>query len=81
MGFIKALLFFIVIYWAIKLLFRVLLGSVYKRSRFESENGKETKQPEKTPETQEDRILDYQRKNFEATDAVDVDFEEIKLDE
>lgn len=35
-------------------------------------------QAQKEPETQEERILDYQRKSFEATDAHDVEFEEIK---
>jgi hypothetical protein len=33
--------------------------------------------PKKT-ETQEERIMDYQKKSFEATQVEDVDFEEIK---
>jgi hypothetical protein len=34
--------------------------------------------PPKQPETQEARIMDYQKKSFEATQIEDVDFEEIK---
>jgi len=32
----------------------------------------------KKPETQEDRIMGYQKKSFETTEVEDVEFEEIK---
>jgi hypothetical protein len=37
-----------------------------------------SQQPNPQPESQEDRILEYQKKNFEATDVEDADFEELK---
>ncbi|MDO5665308.1 MAG: hypothetical protein Q4G63_08645 [Bacteroidia bacterium] len=80
MGFLfKVLLIFAVIYMAISFLGRILFGTK-RRSQASPYSRHEQQQP-KEPETQEDRILDYQKKSFEKTDAIDVEFEEIKQKE
>lgn len=77
MGFlIKVLLVFAVIYMVINFLGRILFGT--KRKPQASPYNRHSQQQKNEPETQEDRILDYQKKSFETTDAVDVEFEEIK---
>lgn len=77
MGFLfKVLLIFAVIYMALSFLGRILFGT--KRKPQVSPYSRNSQQQQKEPETQEDRILDYQKKSFETTDAVDVEFEEIK---
>lgn len=45
------------------------------RNTYQS-SGRQTQNSE--PETQEDRIISYQKKNFESIQAEDVDFEEVK---
>ena len=68
MGFlIKVLLVFAVIYMVIT-----------KRKPQASPYNRHSQQQKNEPETQEDRILDYQKKSFETTDVIDVEFEEIK---
>ena len=80
MGFLfKVLVIFAVIYMALTFVGRFFFGT--KRKPQSSPYGRQSNQPEKEPETQEERILDYQRKSFEKTDAIDVDFEEIKENE
>ena len=77
MGFLfKVLLIFAVIYMVISFLGRALFGTRKKPQA--SPYSRQSQQQPKEPETQEDRILDYQKKSFEKTDAVDVEFEEIK---
>lgn len=77
MGFIiRVLIVFAIIYFAISLLGRILFG--VRRKPQANHYSRQSKSSEKEPESQEERILDYQRKSFEASDAVDVDFEEIK---
>lgn len=77
MGFLfKVLLIFAIIYMVISFIGRLLFGT--KRKSQASPYSRHSSQQQKEPETQEERILDYQRKSFEKTDAVDVEFEEIK---
>ena len=77
MGFLfKVLLIFAVIYMVISFLGRILFGT--RRKPQASPYSRHSQQQQKEPETQEDRILDYQRKSFEKTDAVQLEFEEIK---
>lgn len=77
MGFLfKVLLIFAIIYMVISFVGRMLFGT--KRKPQAGPYSRHSRQQQKEPETQEDRILDYQRKSFEKTDAVDVEFEEIK---
>ncbi|MDO5522880.1 MAG: hypothetical protein Q4G48_02415 [Bacteroidia bacterium] len=75
----KFLLILAIIYLAFNFLNRFLFGT--RRKTHGNPYRQSRPQQEKTPETQEDRILDYQRKSFEKTDAVDVEFEEIKQKE
>ncbi|MEA4904664.1 MAG: hypothetical protein VB090_07470 [Petrimonas sp.] len=77
MGYLfKVLLIFAVIYMAINFLGRALFGT--RRKPQANPYNRQSQQPQNEPETQEDRILDYQKKSFETTDAIDVEFEEIK---
>lgn len=70
------LLVFAVIYMAINFLGRALFGT--KRKPQANSYSRHSQQQQNESETQEERILDYQKKSFEATDAIDVEFEEIK---
>ena len=56
-------------------IFRVLFGS--GRPPGNTYQSKQRAQ-EQEPETQEDRIISYQKKNFESIAPEDVDFEEMK---
>ncbi|MPM33951.1 hypothetical protein SDC9_80532 [bioreactor metagenome] len=80
MGYLfKVLLVFAVIYMVINFLGRALFGT--RRKPQANPYNRQSQQPQNEPETQEDRILDYQKKSFETTDAIDVEFEEIKQKE
>lgn len=73
MGFlIKFLLVFVVIYFLLKGFVRFLFG---KRARQTSP--RQPQRPEQA-ETQEERIIEYQKKTFEISEAEDVEFVEIK---
>ncbi len=82
MGYIlRLILFFIVFSWIIKIARRLIINRIYKKHFNQQNNPFNRQQPEpekRAPETQEERILDFQRKKFEATDIEDADFEEIK---
>lgn len=76
MGFlIKFLLGFVVIYFLLKSFVALMTGK---------KNGKNAgyqrqKPPQSAPpESQEERILEYQKKNFEKSEVEDADFTEIK---
>lgn len=71
----KFLLILAVIYLVFVFVNRALFGT---RRKTPNRSYGETRQTKKTPENQEERILEYQKKNFESSDAEDVDFEEIK---
>jgi len=75
MGFlIKFLLFFTIVYLAMKAFVRFLTGKRNTQAPPRQQQQTYTRQPE----TQEDRIIEYQKKNFEKSDVEDVDFVEIK---
>ncbi|MDD2299552.1 MAG: hypothetical protein PHQ67_03725 [Fermentimonas sp.] len=80
MGFLlKFFLFFVFIYLLLKGLVAFLVGG--KRSGTSTNQYRQQRsRPEqpKQPETQEDRIIEYQKKSFESTEAEDADFVEIK---
>lgn len=85
MGYIfKFILFVIVFSWILKVARRLLFGIFYKRkfNQYNKQYNDQQQQPphqdKKTPETQEERILDFQRKKFESTDIEDADYEEVK---
>ena len=48
--------------------------------RFNSQKGRPHQRPTqpKQPESQEERIIDYQKKSFESTEVEDADYIEIK---
>lgn len=74
---LKIILVFVVFYYLSRFLMRLFFGRLQRKaSAFQNEQkaNAETKEPE----TQEERILDYQRKSFESADVDDVDFEEVK---
>lgn len=75
MGFLSLLLFFIVVYFGFRWIWKVVT-SILTPPRQQAYNRQQKTQQE--PETQEERILDFQKKSFESADAEDVDFEEIK---
>jgi|AGTN01.3.fsa_nt_gi hypothetical protein len=79
MGFlIKFLLFFAAIYFLMKAFGSWLSGKrTSQTSSHQSQQRRRREQP-KQPETQEDRIIEYQKKTFESSEAEDVDFVEIK---
>ena len=80
---IRFILFVVVFSWIIRALRRLIFGMFYKR-KFnqynEQYNNQQSRaqQEKKTPETQEDRILDFQRKKFETTEVEDAEYEEIR---
>ncbi|MDD4777061.1 MAG: hypothetical protein PHV53_02115 [Fermentimonas sp.] len=80
MGFlIKFFLVFVFIYLLLKGLLAFIVGG--KRSGTTTNRYRQQRpRPEqpKQPETQEDRIIEYQKKSFESTEAEDADFIEIK---
>lgn len=77
MGFlIKFFLFFIFIYLLLKGLAAFITGG--KRSGKSTSYYRQQRQRPEQPETQEDRIIEYQKKSFETTEAEDADFIEIK---
>lgn len=84
MGFlIKFFLFFVVIYLFLKGLVAFFLGGKRsEKSTTYNRHQRQQQRPEqpKQPETQEDRIIEYQKKSFESTEAEDADFIEIKGD-
>ena len=76
MGFlIKFFLVFMAVYFLMKSFGRWLLG---KRTRQSSNYGRQQSRQNKQPESQENRIIEYQKKRFESSEAEDVDFVEIK---
>lgn len=80
MGFlIKFLLFFIAIYLLLKGLVAFLtVGKKSKRSKTYRQNQKARPRP---AETQEDRIIEFQKKKFESSEVEDAQFLEIKKPE
>ncbi|MBK5195414.1 MAG: hypothetical protein JJE08_05185 [Proteiniphilum sp.] len=76
MGFlIKFILVFVAIYLLMKGFVCFLLGKrPGQSSSFQQNRGEQPKQTD----TQEDRIIEYQKKTFESSDAEDVEFVEIK---
>lgn len=76
---LKFLLFFGVIYFLMRG-FSHWITNLGRRARgYNSQDGRT--QTEKEPETQEERILDYQKRKFENMDVQDVEFEEVKKTE
>ena len=76
MGFlIKFLLFFVAAYLLLKGFVAFLTG---KRSGQSGANRHTQSNQSRQPETQEDRIIEYQKKTFEKSEAEDVEFTEIK---
>lgn len=68
-------LLIIIFYLIFKLLKRLFIGWLFSTH---TNNHRQEEPKPKTPENQEDRILEYQKKSFEKTDVEDVEFEEIK---
>lgn len=76
MGFlIKFLLGFMVVYFLVRSFAAFLMG---KRGRQASNYQRQRTQQAKQPESQQDRIIEYQKKNFESSEIEDADFVEVK---
>ncbi|HHU25005.1 MAG TPA: hypothetical protein GXZ56_00035 [Bacteroidales bacterium] len=78
---IKFFLFFLVTYLILRSIGRLLFGIRYKQNtrRYGTPRDKQPRrEPPKQPETQQDRIIGYQKKNFESTEVEDAEFVEIK---
>jgi site-specific DNA-adenine methylase len=69
------ILTFMVLRGVFAFLFRFL-----NTGRFNSQQGRTKQRPTqpKQPESQEERIIDYQKKSFESTEVEDADYIEIK---
>lgn len=80
MGFLfKFLLIFLAIYFFLRAFARWLLGKRNGQNRSQGSRYRQTRrEPPRPPETQKDRIIDYQKKTFEASEVEDADFVEIK---
>lgn len=80
MGFLfKFLIFFIAIYFVLKGVAAWLLGKRNRQHRYTGSRYNQAYREEpKQPETQKDRIIDYQRKKFESSEVEDADFIEYK---
>lgn len=72
---IKFILVFVAIYLLLKGFVRFLFG---RRAGSSSPYQQQRPEQPRQPETQEDRIIEYQKKTFESSDAEDVEFVEIK---
>lgn len=79
MGFLlRIILIFVFIYLLIRGFFNLLtFGSRYRKNNPYNHQQQKSKQNVQ-PETQEDRIIEYQKKSFESSDIEDADFVEIK---
>lgn len=78
---LRLILFVIVFSWILKIVRRLIAFFFYKKNFNQNNNNPHNRAPQqerKVPETQEDRILEFQRKNFESTEVEDADFEEVK---
>ncbi len=78
---LRLILFVIVFSWILKIVRRLIAFFFYKKNFNQNNNNPYNRAPQqerKVPETQEDRILEFQRKNFESTEVEDADFEEVK---
>ena len=76
MGFlIKFFLFFTAAYMLMKAFAGFLSG---KRNKQTPPRSQQHAAQSKQPETQEERIIEYQKKTFASSDAEDVDFVEVK---
>ncbi|HHU96910.1 MAG: hypothetical protein QM237_00220 [Bacteroidota bacterium] len=78
---IKFFLFFLVTYLILRSIGRLLFGIRYKQNSFRhgTPRGRQPRRESpKQPETQQDRIIGYQKKNFESTEVEDAEFVEIK---
>jgi hypothetical protein len=62
----------------IYVLLKALVALVFGKRRKQSSNNYQRPPQPKQPETQHERIIEYQKKNFESSDIEDADFEEIK---
>lgn len=80
MGFlIKFILGFTIVYFLMKMFAAFLMGKRGKnQSNYRSQQQRYQSNQKNQPENQQDRIIDYQKKNFESTEVVDADFVEIK---
>ncbi len=81
MGFlIKFFLFFVAFYLVLKGLLSFITGNRSRRSTayHRQQQHRQRPQQQKQPETQKDRIIEYQKKSFESSEVEDVDFVEIK---
>ncbi len=75
----KFLIFFILVFLIIRGVFSFLFRFL-NAGRFTNQNRRTQQRPTqpKQPESQEDRIIDYQKKSFESSEIEDADFIEIK---
>ncbi len=77
----KFFIFFLAIYLILRSFGRWLLGKRFKQnsSRYGTpHSGQSRRESPKQPETQQDRIIGYQKKTFESTEVEDAEFVEIK---
>lgn len=78
MGFLfRFFLGFIIIYFVLKAFFSILTGK--RTRRYSNQRQQQANQPRK-PYNQQDRITEYNKKNFELSEIEDADFEEVKED-
>lgn len=75
----KFLFFLILSFIIIRAIFSILFR-ILGVNRFNSKNRKYQQRPNrpKQPESQDERIIEYQKKSFESTEVEDADFIEIK---
>ncbi|MCE5206026.1 MAG: hypothetical protein LLF80_08000 [Porphyromonadaceae bacterium] len=72
---IRFFLFFTIVYMLMKAFISLLVGKKQKQSPPRPQQRASQPRP---PETQEDRIIEYQKKNFEKSEVEDVEFVEMK---
>lgn len=80
MGFlIKFILGFTIVYFLMKSLAAFLMGKRGRHhSNYRSQEQRYKANKKNEPENQQDRIIEYQKKNFETSEVEDADFVEIK---
>lgn len=75
--FFRFIVFFLVFYFLIKFVLNLLRGEGRTSENKASRHTRQQQRPHKI-QSQEDRIISYQKKKFESSNIEDVEYEEIK---
>ena len=75
---LRFFLSFFVFYFLIKFAFNLLIGKRWASENKTDRQKRQQQQSRNKIQSQEDRIISYQKKKFESSNIEDVEFEEVK---